>query len=109
MTDAPLEIYAFRMRLHPGMAEEYRRRHEALWPDLAALLREAGIRDYSIHLDPETHLLFGVLKRPADHGMDALPAHPVMKRWWAHMADLMETHADDSPVAVPLVPMFHLE
>lgn len=100
--------YAFRMMLNPGAAEEYRRRHDAIWPELVALLRDAGVSDYSIHLDPETGALFGMLTRPEDHGMDDLPAHPVMRRWWAHMADLMQTHPDDAPVAVPLVPMFHL-
>lgn len=103
-----MEKYAFRMRLNSGMAAEYRRRHDEIWPELAALLREAGVNDYAIYLDEETHLLFGVLRRPEDHGMDALPAYPVMQRWWAHMADLMETHPDNEPVAVPLTPMFHL-
>jgi L-rhamnose mutarotase len=103
-----MEKYAFRMQLNPGMADEYRRRHDALWPELAALLHQAGIRDYSIHLDPDTGTLFGVLWRPDDHGMDALPAHPVMQAWWAHMADIMETGPDNAPVAVPLVPVFHL-
>ncbi len=77
-----MEKYAFRMKLHPGMAAEYRRRHDAIWPELVTLLREAGISDYSIHLDEETNTLFAVLWRRADHGMDALPAHPVMRRWW---------------------------
>jgi len=102
------EKYAFKMRLDPGMAEEYRRRHDAIWPELEALLRQAGVSDYSIHLDPETNILFGVLWRTADHGMAALPDHPVMRRWWAHMADLMETHPDGAPVSTPLVPMFHM-
>lgn len=104
-----MEKYAFRMRLHPGMEEEYRRRHDAIWPDLVALLKDAGVEDYSIHLDRETNLLFGVLWRRADHGMDDLPSHPVMRRWWAHMADIMETHPDGAPVAVPLIPVFHME
>lgn len=103
-----MQKYAFRMMLKPGMAQEYRRRHDAIWPELADLLRAAGIRDYSIHLDPETDALFAVLWRRDDHGMDDLPGHPVMRRWWAHMADLMQTHADGQPVAVPLIPMFHL-
>ena len=103
-----MEKYAFRMMLNLGMADEYRRRHDALWPELAALLKEAGVEDYSIHLDPETNALFGVLWRRADHGMAALPGHPVMRKWWAHMADLMATHPDNEPIAVPLVPMFHL-
>ena len=104
-----MQKYAFRMRLNPGQEAEYRRRHDAIWPELAALLREAGVSDYSIHLDPATGDLFGVLWRRDDHGMDDLPGHPVMRRWWQHMADIMQTNPDNSPVAVPLVTVFHME
>ena len=103
-----MQKYAFRMQLHQGMEDEYRRRHDAIWPELVALLQGAGISDYSIHLDRATGALFGVLSRTDDHAMDALPGHPVMQRWWAHMADIMETGAGNAPVAVLLEPMFHL-
>lgn len=102
------EKYAFKMQLNPGMAAEYKRRHDEIWPELVALLREAGIRDYSIHLDEETGTLFGVLWRRKDHTMAELPSHPVMQRWWAHMADIMQTNSRNEPVVVDLVPMFHL-
>lgn len=104
-----MEQIAFRMFLNPGQADEYRRRHDALWPELAALLRDSGIRDYSIFLDEATHVLYAVLRRTPDHTMAALPSHPVMQRWWAHMGDLMRTNADGSPVVEPLAPMFHLD
>ncbi|TIV48253.1 MAG: L-rhamnose mutarotase, partial [Mesorhizobium sp.] len=58
-----MEKYAFRMKLNPGMRAEYKRRHDEIWPELVVLLREAGISDYSIHLDEETNILFGVLWR----------------------------------------------
>lgn len=103
------EKYAFRMQLNPGMAEEYERRHDAIWPELQALLRESGVHDYSIHLDEETGALFGVLWRSHDHAMAELPNHPVMKRWWAHMADIMATKPDNEPVAVPLRQVFWME
>lgn len=103
-----MEKYAFRMRLNEGCREEYIRRHDAIWPELVALLKEAGISDYSIHLDAETNLLFGVLWRAAGHGMDSLPEHPVMQRWWAHMADIMDVQDDNAPVAVPLETVFHM-
>lgn len=103
------EKYAFKMKLHPGMAAEYERRHDEIWPELVQLLKDAGVSDYSIHLDEETNTLFGVLWRRADHAMDALPQHPVMQRWWAHMADIMETQADNEPVAVPLRTVFHMD
>lgn len=103
-----LETYAFRMVLHPGAEAEYRRRHDAIPKELVALLRAAGVSNYSIHLDPETNHLFAVLKRPPDHGMASLPEHPAMRRWWAMMADIMETKSDDEPVAVPLVQLFEM-
>jgi L-rhamnose mutarotase len=103
-----MEKFAFRMRLQPGQEAEYKRRHDHVWPELVELLKAAGISDYSIHLDRETGLLFGVLWRRDDHGMDVLPDHPVMRRWWDAMADIMETNADNSPVAVPLETVFRL-
>ena len=103
-----MEKYAFRMRLNPGCRDEYQRRHDEIWPELAALLREAGVSDYSIHLDPETNLLFGVLWRRDDHSMESLPDSPIMQRWWAHMADIMETREDNKPVVTELETVFHL-
>ena len=103
-----MEKLAFRMRLLPGRKEEYRRRHDEVWPELAALLKDAGISDYSIHYDEETGALFGVLWRREDHGMEDLRSHPLMRRWWDYMAELMETHPDNEPVAKPLEMVFHL-
>ncbi len=102
------EKYAFRMTLNPGMKAEYIRRHDAIWPELVELLKEAGVSDYSIHLDDDTNTLFGVLWRRADHTMADLPRHPVMQRWWAHMADIMATNPDNSPVDKPLITVFHM-
>lgn len=103
------EKIAFRMFLHPGRAGEYRRRHDEIWPELVALLKGSGIHDYSIYLDEQHHVLFAVLRRDAPgHTMDALPRHPVMRRWWTHMADLMRCHPDGSPVVEPLPCLFHL-
>ena len=99
---------AFKMRLHPGQTEEYKRRHDALWPELEALLKAAGVHDYSIFLDEETHTLFGVLKAENPTALDRLPEEPVMKRWWAYMRDIMDSNPDDSPVSTPLREVFHL-
>ncbi|MDR5739656.1 MULTISPECIES: L-rhamnose mutarotase [unclassified Caballeronia] len=103
-----METVALRMTLKPGMREEYERRHRELWPELADALRAAGIRDYRIFLDEATGHLFAVYQRTASHTVDALPTLPIMRKWWDYMAELMDTHADHAPVAVPLVPVFHL-
>lgn len=97
------------MRLQAGQLEEYQRRHAQLWPELAAALRCAGILGYSIFLDESTLTLFAVQDLADDHTTTALAALPVMRRWWAWMAPLMEVHADDSPVCEPLREVFRLE
>ena len=104
-----MERIAFKMTLFPGHADEYRRRHDAIWPELTRLLKEAGISDYSIFLDPATNTLFATLVRRKDHRMEDLPKDPVMRRWWEQMKDIMAHDADGTPVVEPLLPMFHLE
>ena len=100
---------AFKMKLHPGKTEEYKRRHNELWPELEQLLKQTGIEDYSIFLDEETNDLFGILRIEDSKQLDELPKHPVMKKWWAYMKDIMESNADNSPVSVPLKEVFYLE
>lgn len=100
--------HAFRMQLKPGVAEEYKARHDAIWPELAALLHDSGIRDYSIFLDEETNALFAVLKLTRVIDPDALPGHPVMRQWWDYMAPLMEVEPDNKPREWPLTQVFHL-
>ena len=108
MTAAGTERHAFKMHLNPGMADEYKRRHDEIWPDLVDLLHDAGVSDYSIYLDEETGTLFGVLTRTSDHRMAALPQSPVMQKWWAHMADIMATNGANEPISTDLLPVFHM-
>ena len=99
---------AFKMKLFPGFATEYKKRHDAIWPELKDLLKQAGISEYSIFLDEETNSLFGVLSIRDTNKMERLPDHEVMQRWWNYMADIMESNADRSPVSVPLKEVFYL-
>ena len=100
---------AFRMFLKPGHQAEYQKRHDEIWPELVALLKEAGVRDYSIYFDQEHHVLFATLRLTSDHHREDLPNHPVMQKWWRHMSDIMHYNADGTPMVEPLPCMFHLE
>jgi L-rhamnose mutarotase len=101
--------HAFRMKLKPGTVAEYKKRHDEIWPELARLLTDAGVHDYSIFLDAETLHLFAVLKLRTPNQRDSLPRHPLMRRWWDYMQDLMYTHPDGRPMEWPLEPVFHLD
>jgi L-rhamnose mutarotase len=99
---------AFIMAVHPTAHDEYRRRHDAIWPELVAVLRDHGVREYSIYLDARRSLLFAHVELESLERWDAIASTSVCRRWWAFMRDVMETHADDRPVSEDLVEVFHL-
>ncbi|WP_016956588.1 L-rhamnose mutarotase [Catenovulum agarivorans] len=103
-----MEKIAFTMKIYPGQAAEYEKRHDEIWPELSEVLKGAGVSDYSIFLDESTCVLFAVLYCDTPEKLDLLPQHPVVKKWWAFMADIMETNEDNSPVSNPLTKVFHL-
>lgn len=98
---------AFKMQLFKGFEEEYKKRHDEIWPELQSLLKETGVSDYSIFLDETTNNLFGILKAEDPKLLDNLPLHPVMQRWWKYMGDIMESNPDHSPVQIQLKEVFY--
>jgi L-rhamnose mutarotase len=103
-----MERLAFKMQLHKGSEEEYKKRHDELWPELEQLLKKTGISEYSIFLDSATNTLFGFLKAEDAQKLDTLPQQEVMQRWWKYMADIMESNPDNSPVSTSLKEVFYL-
>lgn len=100
---------AFKMKLKKGFEEEYKKRHDNIWPELSILLKNAGVSDYSIFLDEETLTLFAVQKLKEKNSAADLPASPVLRKWWNYMADIMETNADNSPLTTDLKEVFHID
>ncbi|KIA91029.1 L-rhamnose mutarotase [Pedobacter kyungheensis] len=98
---------AFKMKLKPGFEAEYKKRHDEIWPELVTLLKESGISDYSIFLDEETNSLFAVQQQSGSSSQD-LGSTQIVQKWWAYMADIMETNVDNSPKTFPLEMVFHL-
>lgn len=97
------------MRLKPNCKEEYERRHDEIWPELKKLLLDAGISEYFIFLDEETNCLFAFQSINGDAGSQDLGEQEIVKKWWAYMADIMETNPDSSPVSTSLTEVFRLE
>ena len=98
---------AFTMKLKPGFEEEYKKRHDEIWPELEKVLSDAGIRNYSIFLDEETLTLFAY--QELEDGSEDVSVNPVVRKWWDYMKDLMETHPDNAPVEKPLNEVFHMD
>jgi L-rhamnose mutarotase len=99
---------AFVMHVLPAAHEEYRRRHDALWPELATVLSEHGVQSYSIFLDAQRNLLFAYVELESLERWNAIADTAVCRRWWSYMRDIMATNPDDSPVSEDLTEVFHL-
>ena len=100
---------AFKMKLNPGMLEEYKKRHDDLWPELHKLLKDNGLSEYSIFFDEETNILFAFQKQAGDQGSQDLGQTEIVQKWWKYMADIMETNPDNSPVSKELVEVFYMD
>ena len=99
----------FKMKLYPGMADEYARRHNALWPEMKDMIHAYGGHNYSIYLDPETNVLYGYIELEDEARWAASADTPINRKWWDYMADIMDTNPDNSPVSTDLLPVFHLD
>ena len=102
-------IKGFKMKLYPGMIEEYEKRHNALWPEMKEMIHEYGGKNYSIFFDAEDNTLFGYIELESEELWDKSADTEICRKWWAYMADIMETNEDNSPVSVPLKKVFHLD
>ena len=100
---------AFKMKLNPGMIDEYKKRHDDLWPELHKLLKDSGLSEYSIFFDKETNILFAFQKQGGDQGSQDLGKTEIVQKWWKYMADIMETNPDNSPVSKELVEVFYMD
>lgn len=101
--------FGFKMKMLPGFREEYKKRHSEIWPELKEQLKNEGIANYSIFLDEETNTLFAYQEQSGSSSSQDLGENAIVKKWWKHMADIMETNPDDSPVTIPLEEVFYME
>ena len=100
---------AFKMKIREGTAQEYKRRHDEIWPELNELLRNSGISDYTIFLDEETCDLFAVQKLADDHTTDEFPNNPMIRKWCEYMKDIVLMDSSGNPICTPLQEMYHLD
>jgi L-rhamnose mutarotase len=100
---------AFRMAVAPGCHDEYERRHNPIWPELEAVLRQHGVREYAIFLDPADGSLFGVAEVEDEARWQAIAGTDVCRRWWRYMSEIMPSNPDASPQSRDLKEVFHLE
>ncbi|SQC87504.1 L-rhamnose mutarotase [Klebsiella pneumoniae] len=89
---------AFVMQVNPDAHEEYQRRHNPIWPELEAVLKDHGAHHYAIYLDKERHLLFATVEIESEARWEAVASTEVCQRWWKYMREVMPSNPDNSPL-----------
>ncbi len=97
--------YAWVLEIRPGYEDEYKRRHDQIWPDVVAETREAGIRNYSIFRHGLT--LFGYFETDdLERSIRMLTEGEANRRWDEYMAPIMKVDIDQTtgfPFLLPLI------
>jgi L-rhamnose mutarotase len=84
-----MQRVAFCLQLKQGAAENYEKAHREVWPEMLALLKRAGISEYSIFRRGEL-LVLSMRVEDFDATWDAIERDPVNTRWQKEMAKYFE-------------------
>jgi len=99
---------AFRMKVYPDQHAEYEKRHKELWPEMRQMLKEHGVKSYSIFLDKETSVLFAYAEIESEELWNQIAMTDINQKWWEFMESVMETNPDKSPISQVLKQVFDL-
>ena len=102
----------FLLKVKPEMIDEYKKHHEAVWPEMLEALSHHGWHNYSLFMR-EDGTLFGYFETPDSFqaALDSMDGEPINAKWQALMAPYFESpdgaHADK--MMVELEEVFHLD
>jgi len=100
---------SFRMTLKEGKLEEYKKKHDEVWPEISEILTSSGVTNYSIYYDKKDNTLIEYMELTDDNTFDQMEDLEIIKKWNIYMKDLLVTKSEEdaSPVVNELVEVFH--
>ena len=100
---------SFRMRLKEGKIEEYKKKHDEVWPEITEALTIAGVTNYSIYYDKKDNTLIEYMELNDNNTFNNLEELDILKKWNIYMKNLLETKSveDATPVVNELIEVFH--
>jgi L-rhamnose mutarotase len=102
----------FLLKVNQDKIEEYKKYHEAVWPEMLAALRRTGWHNYSLFMRDDG-LLFGYFETPNSFqsALEGMAKEEINTKWQEFMAPYFEnlgaTHPDES--MIELEEVFHLD
>ena len=90
---------AFLIHAKEGMAGEYQKRHNSIWPEMKTALKTYGANNYSIFLHEDTGALFGYIEIEDEATFSSIGDTEVCQRWWKYMKEVLISESNESPMA----------
>ena len=105
-----MERMAWKGRIKPGQKEEYVRRHNEIWPEMVAVLKAAGICNYTIYCCGDELFGYYECEKGVAFAEKTQAESPVVQRWNDYMQDVQELEMDPVTGAQPkLEAVFRLD
>ncbi len=98
-----MEKYAWTGRIAEGMKEEYIRRHDEIWSEMVEVLKNAGIKNYTIWNVGDTLFGYYECEKGIKYAADAQKNSEVVDRWNVYMKDILIMDIDPVTGAQPLL------
>lgn len=98
-----MEKYAWRGKIVPGMQEEYKKRHDNIWPEMKEVLADAGIVNYSIWMQGEELFGYYECEKDVEYAAKVQAESNVVKKWDEYMKDILIMEKDPVTGAQPLL------
>ena len=105
-----MEKYAWKATIVDGCLEEYVRRHNEIWPEMVEVLKEAGIRNYTIWNTGNEMFGYYECEKGIEFAEKTQAGSPIVDKWNEYMDDVLELVMDPVTGAQPkLQMMFKME
>ena len=96
-----MEKYAWHARIVDSAAEEYKRRHSEIWPEMLKVLKEAGIVNYTIWLSGNELFGYYECEKGIEYAAKLQAESPTVKKWDEYMKDILIMEKDPVTGAQP--------
>lgn len=105
-----MEALAWKGHIKPGCKAEYIRRHNAIWPEMVTLLKEAGICNYTIFANGDELFGYYECEKGIAFAERVQAQSPIVDKWNDYMQDILDLEMDPETGAQPkLEPVFRLD
>ena len=104
-----MERICFTFELYPGAEEEYKRRHDEIWPELVEVIEEAGIRNYTLFRSGTQVIAYAECHPDVATAFGKVGATDVNRRWAEWFRDLIVSLTDEQGNLFRADEVWHLD